>query len=90
MGLPRMRWHHLRHGAASLLLDEGVPLSTLTELLGHIGIAITKDTHGHLSERLQRQAAQAMDAPWAVREDGWLYLWLFGERESTAHRKLDD
>ena len=61
MGLPRMRWHHLRHGAASLLLDEGVPLSILTELLGHIGIASTKDTYGHLSERLQRQAAQAMD-----------------------------
>ena len=60
--LPRMRFHDRRHGAASLMLAQGVPLSTISEILGHSGIRITADTYAHLTDELKRDAANAMDA----------------------------
>ena len=60
--LPRMRFHDLRHGAASLMLAQGVPLSTISDILGHSGIRITADTYAHLTDELKRDAANAMDA----------------------------
>ncbi|MSP23119.1 MAG: site-specific integrase [Dehalococcoidia bacterium] len=60
--LPRMRFHDLRHGAASLMLAQGVPLSTISDILGHSGIRITADTYAHLTDELKRDAANATDA----------------------------
>lgn len=59
--LPRMRFHDLRHSCASLLLAQGVPLSTIQEVLGHSSFAFTRDVYAHLSEELKRDAASAMD-----------------------------
>ena len=59
--LPRMRWHDLRHGAVSLLLAQGVPLTSISDMLGHAGYAITKDTYGALADDLKRETADAMD-----------------------------
>ena len=47
-GLPRMRFHDLRHCYASLLIDAGEPLMVVSPLLGHSSIKITADTYGHL------------------------------------------
>lgn len=60
-GLPHMRFHDLRHSCASLLLAQGVPLSTIQEVLGHSSHAFTRDVYAHLSEELKRDAASAMD-----------------------------
>ena len=60
-GLPRMRFHDLRHSCASLLLAQGVPLSTIQEVLGHTSYAFTRDVYAHLSDELKRDAAIAMD-----------------------------
>ena len=60
-GLPHMRFHDLRHSCASLLLAQGVPLSTIQEVLGHSSYAFTRDVYAHLSEELKRDAASAMD-----------------------------
>ena len=49
-GLPVCTWHALRHGYASLMLSNGIPLSVVSELLGHSGIAITKDTYGAIAD----------------------------------------
>ena len=57
-----MRFHDVRHGAASLMLAQGVPLSTISDILGHSGIRITADTYAHLTDELKRDAANAMDA----------------------------
>lgn len=59
-GLPPMRFHDLRHSAASLLLAQGVELRTIMELLGHSQISLTADTYTHLLPALKRQAADAM------------------------------
>lgn len=57
------RWspHSLRHSAASILLAQGVPLKTVSEMLGHSSIRITSDVYGHLLAPARQEAADAMD-----------------------------
>lgn len=59
--LPRIKFHALRHSAASLMLAQGVPLKTIQEILGHSSIAVTSAFYAHLGDDLKRQAADAMD-----------------------------
>ena len=60
-GIPRQRFHDLRHGAASLLLAQGVPMKVVQESLGHATISVTADVYGHLLPELQKDAAKRMD-----------------------------
>ena len=60
--LPPIRFHDLRHTAATLLLAQGVHPKIVAEMLGHTSIAITLDTYSHLVPVLHAQAASAMDA----------------------------
>jgi len=60
-GLPRMRFHDLRHTAATLLLGRGVNPKIVSEMLGHASVAITLDIYSHVMPHMQQQAAQAMD-----------------------------
>ncbi len=60
-GLPHVRFHDLRHTAATLMLAEGVPLAVISELLGHAGIAITASHYAAVVPELRREAADAMD-----------------------------
>lgn len=61
LGLPHVRFHDLRHGVASLLLAQGVPLKLVSEQLGHSTITITADTYAHLDREQRRQAADALE-----------------------------
>lgn len=61
-GAPRIRFHDLRHTAATLLLGRGVHPKIVSEMLGHSTIAITLDTYSHVTPTMQREAAAAMDA----------------------------
>jgi integrase len=56
-GLPRIRLHDLRHTWASLALQQGVPLKVVSERLGHSSISITADTYQHVTEGMDRDAA---------------------------------
>lgn len=60
-GLPRIRFHDLRHTAASLMLGEGIPLRTVMEILGHTTISTTADIYGHVAPEVSRRAAASMD-----------------------------
>jgi len=61
LGLQPLRFHDLRHSAATLLLAAGVPLKVVSETLGHSSIAITADIYQHVTPDLRREAAEAMD-----------------------------
>lgn len=54
------RFHDVRHAAASLLLAQGVAITTVSEVLGHSGIGVTKDVYGHLVPELKHDAAAKM------------------------------
>jgi site-specific recombinase XerD len=53
-GLPRLRFHDLRHSAATLLLARGVHPKVVSELLGHTQIGITLDLYSHVSATMLR------------------------------------
>lgn len=57
-GLPPVRLHDLRHGAATLALAAGADIKTVQELLGHASIAITADTYAHILPELAREVAE--------------------------------
>ena len=61
-GLPRMRFHDLRHTAATLLLAQGVHPKIVQEMLGHASISLTLDTYSHVTPSLQAEAAEKMQA----------------------------
>jgi integrase len=61
-GLPRIRFHDLRHTAATLLLGRGVNPKIVSEMLGHASVGITLDTYSHVLPTMQQSAAAEMDA----------------------------
>ncbi|MGO8951383.1 MAG: tyrosine-type recombinase/integrase [Ktedonobacterales bacterium] len=61
-GLPRTRFHDLRHTAATLLLGRGINPKIVSEMLGHSNVSITLTIYSHVTPHMQQQAADAMDA----------------------------
>jgi integrase len=61
-GLPRVRFHDLRHTAATLLLGQGVHPKIVAEKLGHSQISTTIDLYSHVTPTMQREAAETLDA----------------------------
>ncbi|WP_037684485.1 site-specific integrase [Streptomyces griseus] len=59
-GLRRIRFHDLRHTAATLLLEQGVELVVIKELLGHAHIGVTATVYTHVRPRLQHQAINTL------------------------------
>ncbi len=59
-GLPPIRLHDLRHTAASLALQAGVPMKVVSEQLGHSSMAITADTYTSVLPAVARAAAEAV------------------------------
>lgn len=56
-----MRFHDLRHTAASLMLNNCVPPIVVSKILGHSKPSITLDVYGHLYVEMQSEAAKIMD-----------------------------
>jgi integrase len=54
--LPHLRFHDLRHSAATLLLGMGVHPKVVQEILGHSHISMTMDTYSHVLPSVQREA----------------------------------
>lgn len=61
-GLPRIRFHDMRHTCATLLLAQGEHPKIVQEMMGHSTITLTMDTYSHVTPSMQKQAADRMDA----------------------------
>jgi len=60
-GLPNLRFHDLRHSAATLMLQQGVNPKIVSERLGHSDISLTLNTYSHVLPPMQEEAAEKMD-----------------------------
>jgi integrase len=58
---PSIRFHDLRHSAATLLLAQGVSPRYITELLGHSQVSFTMQTYAHVLPEVQKQTAAKME-----------------------------
>ncbi len=68
--LPDIRFHDLRHSAASILLSMGVHPKIVQELLGHNQISMTMDTYSHVLPTMQGDAMNKLnDALMEQQED---------------------
>jgi integrase len=60
-GLPDIRFHDLRHTAATLMFKQGVHPKVVQERLGHSDIALTLNTYSHVMPSMQDDAADLID-----------------------------
>jgi integrase len=60
--LPMIRFHDLRHSAASLLLAQGAHPRLVMELLGHSKISTTMDTYSHVIPAMMKDVADKMES----------------------------
>lgn len=60
LGLSRLRFHDLRHTAATLLLSRGAHAKVVQEMLGHSQISLTLDTYSHVLPEMQKETAEKM------------------------------
>ncbi|MFJ7193597.1 tyrosine-type recombinase/integrase [Streptomyces bacillaris] len=64
-----IRFHDLRHSTATLLLEQGVDLVVIKELLGHAHIGVTAGVYAHVRLRLQRQAIDTLSGALGYTEE---------------------
>jgi len=60
-GLPEIRFHDLRHSAATILLSMGVHPKVVQELLGHNQISMTMDIYSHVLPTMQKDAVSKLN-----------------------------
>jgi integrase len=60
-GLSVIRFHDLRHTAASLMLNQGVPAFVVSKILGHSKASTTMDIYGHLIPVMHEGVGNLMD-----------------------------
>ena len=59
-GLPKVRFHDLRHTFATHALASGVDAKTLSGILGHTNASFTIDTYTHVTPDMQRAASDVV------------------------------
>ena len=59
-GLPRIRFHDLRHTFATMALQNGVDVKTVSSMLGHYSAGFTLDTYTHATAQMKQDAADTI------------------------------
>lgn len=61
LGLDETRLHDLRHTFATLSIQNGTDIKTVSEMLGHATTAFTMDVYGHVTNTMQQDASRRME-----------------------------
>lgn len=59
-GIPKVRFHDLRHTFATIALQNGVDIKTVSGMLGHFSAGFALDTYAHVTTSAQKEAAMTM------------------------------
>ena len=60
-GLPNMRFHDLRHTFATMSLEHGMDVKTLSAIIGHVSAKTTLNIYTHITNEMQENAAASID-----------------------------
>jgi integrase len=60
IGLPDVRFHDLRHSFATISIENGDDIKTVSENLGHATVAFTLDVYGHVTDKMRKDSADRM------------------------------
>lgn len=60
-GCPKVRFHDLRHTFATMALENGIDIKSLSAMLGHISSETTIDIYSHITDTMRQQAAVKID-----------------------------
>lgn len=60
-GCKKVHFHDLRHTFATMALEHGMDVKTLSATIGHVSSATTLDIYSHITDTMQRQAAVRID-----------------------------
>ena len=63
-----IRFHDLRHTSATMSLERGMEIKTLSSLLGHVSADTTLDIYSHVTDEMQKKAAENIDRKIARKE----------------------
>ena len=58
--VPRIRFHDLRHSFATLSLEQGMDIKTVSHMLGHTDAGFTMNTYMHVTDSMHENVANAM------------------------------
>ena len=59
-GVPWIRFHDLRHSFATLSLEQGMDIKTVSHMLGHTDAGFTMNTYMHVTDSMQENVANTM------------------------------
>lgn len=59
-GIPQIRFHDLRHSFATLSIEQGMDIKTISHMLGHTDAGFTMNTYMHVTDTMQQNVANAM------------------------------
>ena len=60
IGRSELRFHDLRHSFATISLENGDDIKTVSENLGHATVAFTLDVYGHVTDKMKKDSADRM------------------------------
>lgn len=82
--LPKVRFHDLRHIFATVALQNGVDIKTVSGMLGHYSAGFTLDTYAHVTTAAQREAAKTIGNVLSGRFSVWGTMRV----KRRGHKKL--
>jgi len=61
-GITDIRFHDLRHTAATMMIESGISIKIVQDILGHSNLATTADIYSHVSENAKEKAMKQLEA----------------------------